>query len=82
MVHFSALNITENTQNFLISQNHRAIFFGFYNISQPNFAAILLILGCSIELYFDIFRLSCLDKKLVDSWNHPLLGVWIDDYLK
>jgi hypothetical protein len=39
------------------------------NISQPNFA-ILLILG-----YNDIFRLSCLDKKLVDSWNHLLAKV-------
>ena len=22
--------------------------------------------------YSDRFRLSCLDKKIVDSWNHPL----------
>jgi hypothetical protein len=46
-----------------------AIFSVFYNILQPNFA-ILLILGCSFELqYNDRFRLSCIDKKLVDSWN-------------
>jgi hypothetical protein len=30
--------------------------------------AILLILGC----YNDKLRLSCLDKKLVDSWNNLL----------
>ena len=27
--------------------------------------------------YNDKFRLSCLDKKLVDSWNHPLLKVFL-----
>ena len=50
----------------LISQGYISVF---YNISQPNFA-ILLILR-----YNDIFRLSCLDKKLVDNWNHLLAKV-------
>jgi hypothetical protein len=57
-------------QNLLISQG--CIFRILQHFATKPFA-ILLILGCSFELYAynDRFRLSCLDNKLVDSWNHP-----------
>ena len=51
-------------------------FSAFYNISQPNFA-VVLILSCmhaALCSCGDGFRFSCLNQNLVCSWNHPLLS--------
>jgi hypothetical protein len=56
-----------NTKVYKIFKFCKAIFSAFYNISQPNFA-ILLILVCSLKLVHNAWELSILliDKYTVD----------------
>jgi hypothetical protein len=59
-------NSARNTKVYKICKLCKAIFSAFYNISQPNFA-ILLVLVCSFREYT-----FCQDKKLVYNGNFLL----------
>jgi hypothetical protein len=74
VVHFPV----RNTKSYKICKFRRAIFSSFYNISQSNFA-ILLILTCSSSCG-DGFCSSCLDQNLVYSieysWESSIGIAW------
>jgi hypothetical protein len=57
-----------NTKVYKLCKLCKAIFSAFYNISQPNFA--ILLISCALSGCGDLFASSCqLDKKIVYNGN-------------
>jgi hypothetical protein len=60
---------TRNTKVYKICKLCKAIFSAFYNISQPNFAILLILVLYALSSCGDLFASPCLVLKLVYNMN-------------